>query len=56
MFLGHFGLGFGAKKAMPAASLGTFFLSAQLADLLWPTLVLLGVERVEVQPGGGRVW
>lgn len=51
MFLGHFGLGFGAKKAVPAVSLGTLFLAAQFADLLWPTLVLLGVERLELQPG-----
>jgi hypothetical protein len=51
MFIGHFGVGFGAKKALPAASLGTLFLAAQFADLLWPTLVLLGVERVEIQPG-----
>ena len=51
MFIGHFGLGFGAKKAAPAVSLGTLFLACQFADLLWPSLVLLGVERVEVQPG-----
>jgi hypothetical protein len=51
MFLGHFGLGFGAKRAAPAVSLGTFFVAAQFADLLWPTLVLLGIERVELQPG-----
>jgi hypothetical protein len=51
MFLGHFGLGFGAKKTAPTASLGTLFIACQFADLLWPTLVLLGVERVEVQPG-----
>jgi hypothetical protein len=51
MFLGHFGLGFSAKKAAPAVSLGTFFMACQFADLLWPALVLLGLERVEVQPG-----
>jgi membrane-bound metal-dependent hydrolase YbcI (DUF457 family) len=51
MFLGHFGLGFGAKKVAPAVSLGTFFVAAQFADLLWPTLVLLGIEHVVVQPG-----
>jgi hypothetical protein len=51
MFLGHFGLGFGAKKAAPAVSLGTFFIAAQFADLLWPTLVLLGKERMEMHPG-----
>ena len=51
MFIGHFGLGYGAKKAAPAVSLGTLFLACQFADLLWPTLLLLGVERVEIAPG-----
>lgn len=50
MFLGHFGLGFGAKRAAPAVSLGTLFLAGQFADLLWPALVLLGVEQLDVQP------
>jgi membrane-bound metal-dependent hydrolase YbcI (DUF457 family) len=51
MFIGHFALGFGAKRAAPTVSLGTLFLACQLADLLWPTLVLLGIEQVEVRPG-----
>ena len=51
MFLGHFGLGFGAKTAQPRVSLGTLFLAAQFADLLWPNLLLLGIERVRVVPG-----
>ena len=51
MFIGHFALGFGAKRLNPALSLGTLFLTCQLADLIWPTLVLLGVERVEIDPG-----
>ena len=55
MFLGHFGVGFGAKRAAPRTSLGTLFLSAQFIDLLWPTLLLAGVERVEIRPGITRV-
>jgi len=55
MFIGHFGLGFGAKRAAPAVSLGTLFLACQFADLLWPTLLLLGLERVEVQPGATKM-
>jgi len=47
MFLGHFGVAFAAKKAAPAISLGMLFVAAQLADLLWPVLVLSGVERLE---------
>ena len=54
MFIGHFGLAFGAKKAAPAASLGALFAACQLADLLWPTFLLLGYERVAVQPGVTR--
>jgi hypothetical protein len=51
MFLGHFGLAFGAKKAAPAVSLGALFAACQFADLLWPTLLLLGYEHVVIQPG-----
>ena len=51
MFIGHFALAFGAKRVAPAVSLGTLFLSAQLADLLWPTFVLLGFERFAIAPG-----
>lgn len=48
MFIGHFGAGLGLKRACPAVSLGTLFLAAQFLDLLWPTLLLLGVEHVEI--------
>lgn len=51
MFLGHFALAFAAKKAAPAISLGMLFVAAQLADLLWPALVLAGVEQVRIAPG-----
>lgn len=50
MFIGHFGVGFGAKPAAPRVSLGTLFFAAQFVDLLWPTLLLLGVERVRIDP------
>lgn len=51
MFIGHFALALGAKRVAPAVSLGTLFLAAQLADLVWPTLLLAGVETVEIRPG-----
>jgi uncharacterized membrane protein len=51
MFIGHFAVAFAAKRVAPEVSLGTLFLAAQLADLVWPTLVLLGVERFEIRPG-----
>jgi hypothetical protein len=55
MFIGHFGVGFGAKSFAPRVSLGTLFLAAQFLDLLWPTLLLLGVERVRIVPGATTV-
>jgi len=55
MFIGHFGVGFGAKAAAPRTSLGTLFLAAQFVDLLWPTLLLLGLEHVAISPGITRV-
>ncbi len=55
MFIGHFGVGLAAKPLAPKVSLGTLFLAAQLVDLLWPTLLLLGFERVRIAPDAGGV-
>lgn len=55
MFIGHFAVGFGAKSAAPKVSLGALFLAAQFIDLLWPTLLLLGIERVRIVPGATAV-
>jgi len=55
MFLGHFGVGFGAKAAAPKTSLGSLILASQLIDLLWPTLLLVDVERAAIAPGITRV-
>jgi len=55
MFLGHFGIGFGAKKAAPGLSLGLLFLAAQFLDLIWPTLLLFKIEQVEIIPGISKV-
>ncbi len=51
MFIGHYALAFGAKKFAPEVSLGVLFLACQLADLIWPSLVLLGIETLEIEPG-----
>lgn len=55
MFIGHFALAFAAKRVAPRASLGTLFAAAQLLDLIWPPLVLLGVEEVRIDPGNTAV-
>ena len=51
MFIGHYAVGFLAKRAAPQVSLGTLFLAAQFLDLLWPIFLLLGLEHVRVDPG-----
>ena len=51
MFIGHFGIGFGAKKIAPGLSLGLLFMAVQFLDLLWPTLLLLDAEHVAIVPG-----
>src|ERR1700693_2651785 len=55
MFIGHFGVGFGAKAVIREVSLGSLFLAAQFLDLLWPTLLLLGIEHVRIVPGATAV-
>ena len=50
MVIGHFGFGLGAKKYAPKLSLGLIFLAVQFADLLWPDLILLNIEKVRIQP------
>ena len=51
MFLGHYAVAIGAKKVAPRTSLGTLIAAAAFLDLVWPVLVLIGVERVAVAPG-----
>ena len=51
MFAGHYAIAMGAKRYAPGVSLGILFLACQFADLLWPNLVLAGVESVEIDPG-----
>lgn len=55
MFIGHFAVGFGAKSVVPGVSLGTLLLAAQFIDLLWPTLLLFGIEQVRIVPGATAV-
>jgi len=51
MFIGHYGIGFAGKKIEKGPSLGIMFVAAQWLDLVWPVLVLAGVEKVSIQPG-----
>ena len=51
MFIGHFGAGFAGKKFDKNPSLGTYFMAAQFVDLIWPIMLLLGIEKVVIEPG-----
>lgn len=55
MFIGHFGAGFASRKFENTASLGTYFMAAQWIDLIWPILLLLGIEKAEIKPGNTTV-
>lgn len=48
MFIGHYGVGLSLKKTARPLSLGLLFLAVQFLDLLWPTLLLLDVEHVQI--------
>lgn len=51
MFVGHFALAYAAKRVAPRTSLATLVVAAQLVDLIWPILLLLGIEEVHVRVG-----
>jgi len=55
MFIGHFAAGFAGRRLTPRVSLGTWILAVQWLDLLWPVLLLAGLEHVRIDPGNTPV-
>jgi hypothetical protein len=51
MFVGHLAVALGAKRVAPDISLGATVAAAFGLDLLWPLLLLVGLETVRVNPG-----
>ena len=51
MFVGHLAVALGAKKVEPRVPLAASVAAAFGLDLLWPILLLLGLESVRVNPG-----
>ena len=51
MFIGHFGAAFASSRVAPRVSLGVLLAACQLPDLIWPVLVLTGVERIRIAQG-----
>lgn len=55
MFIGHYAVGLALKRATPRTSLGWLIAAPQLLDMLWPALLLAGVEHARVDPGNTPV-
>ncbi len=56
MYIGHYGAGlagelFSKNKNGKRISLGTLLLASQFLDLLFPILVLAGIEKLKIEPG-----
>ena len=50
MFVGHYAGAFVAKAVEPRMSLAAYALAVQAVDVAWAVLVLLGVERLSIDP------
>lgn len=55
MFIGHFAVGLLSRRDEKLPSLAMMFLAVQLLDLIWPILVLLGVETLSIDPGNTKL-
>jgi membrane-bound metal-dependent hydrolase YbcI (DUF457 family) len=55
VFIGHFAVGFASKRLAPRTSLGWLLFAPLFADVLWPILVLAGIEHVRIDPGNTEV-
>jgi hypothetical protein len=51
MFAGHLAVALAAKRATPRVPLAALVAAAFGLDLLWPVLLLLGLEVVRITPG-----
>jgi hypothetical protein len=52
VFIGHFAVGFAAKRWAPRSNLGVLLLAPLLLDFLWPLFVLAGIEHFQITPSG----
>lgn len=51
MFVGHFAVGFAAKRVAPRTNLAVLMAAPLFLDILWPFFLAAGIERVEIRPG-----
>lgn len=54
MFIGHFAVGFAAKRFAPRTSMDVLLAAPLLLDMLWPVFLLLGWEHARIDPGNTR--
>jgi hypothetical protein len=54
MFIGHFAVGFAAKRFAPRSSVAALLAASLFLDILWPVFVLAGWEQVRINPGNTR--
>jgi hypothetical protein len=54
MFIGHFAVGFAAKRFAPRSSEAVLLAAPLFADILWPVFLLLGWEQARIDPGNTR--
>jgi hypothetical protein len=55
MFVGHLAVALAAKRSAPGVNLGWFVTGVLALDLVWPILLLAGVEQVRIVPGATAV-
>lgn len=55
MFIGHFALGFAAKKLVPKRNLAWLMVAPLWLDIVFPPLVLLDIEQMHVEVGNTAV-
>jgi len=51
MFIGHAAVALAAKPLAPRVNLGLALVAAYRVDLVWPVLLLVGIEQVKIDPG-----
>lgn len=51
MFVGHYGVSFGARRAVGRVPLWVWFIATQWMDVVWSVLVLLGIEKLRIVAG-----
>ncbi|MFI5310745.1 MAG: metal-dependent hydrolase [Gemmatimonadales bacterium] len=51
MFVGHLAVALASKRVNPRASLGWYVAGVTTLDLIWPILLILGVEHASIVPG-----